>query len=135
MSARTKRLRRPRLQRHAHTSIPSAQFRVLLLLLLLRRLRMPLQLAPRRCSCRGQLDELGDHRAACATSGVLSTRAVPLEHAVARVCREAGARVARHVRMLPKAGPGNAKQMISSTSFSKLYSDKFVRIPHVLIGP
>ena len=88
---------------HDDTSIPSAQFRVLLLLLLLllllRRLRMPLQLAPRRCSCRGQLDELGDHRAACATSGVLSTRAVPLEHAVARVCREAGARVARHVRL------------------------------------
>ena len=42
---------------------------------------------------------LGDHRTACATSGVLSTRALPLEHAVARVCREAGARVARHVRL------------------------------------
>ena len=65
----------------------------------LRRLRLPLPLAPRRCSCHGVLDSLGDHRTACATSGVLSTRALPLEHAVARVCREAGARVARHVRL------------------------------------
>ena len=81
---------------HPDVTIPSAQFRVLLL----RRLRMPLPLAPRRCACHGQLDDpLGDHRAACATSGVLSTRALPLEHAVARVCREAGARVARNVRL------------------------------------
>ncbi|OLP85284.1 Ankyrin-1 [Symbiodinium microadriaticum] len=80
---------------HPDVTIPSAQFRVLLL----RRLRMPLPLAPRRCACHGQLDPLGDHRAACATSGVLSTRALPLEHAVARVCRAAGARVARNVRL------------------------------------
>ena len=58
------------------------------------RLRMPLPLAPRRCACYGQLDPLGDHRAACATSGALSTRALPLEHAVAD-CREAGARSVR----------------------------------------
>ena len=38
---------------HDDVTIPSAQFRVLLLL---RRLRMPLQLVPRRCSCHGQLD-------------------------------------------------------------------------------
>ena len=76
-------------------AIPSAQFRVLLL----RRLRLPLPLAPRRCSCHGTLDPLGDHRTACATSAVLATRALPLEHAVARVCREAGARVARHVKL------------------------------------
>ena len=63
---------------HPDVTIPSAQFRVLLL----RRLRMPLPLAPRRCACHGQLDPLGDHRAA-----------------VARVCREAGARVARNVRL------------------------------------
>jgi len=79
----------------AAVTVPSALLRVLLL----RRLRLPLPLAPRRCSCRGQLDALGDHRTACATSGVLATRALPLEHAVARVCREAGARVARNVRL------------------------------------
>ena len=38
--------------------IPPAQFRVLLL----RRLRLPLQLAPRTCSCHGHLDALGDQR-------------------------------------------------------------------------
>ena len=72
-------------------TIASAQFRVLLL----RRLRLPLALCPRTCRCGRSLDPLGDHRAACATSGVLPTRALPLEHALARVCREAGARVAR----------------------------------------
>ena len=80
---------------HEAVSIPNAQFRILLL----RRLRLPLPLAPRTCSCRGRLDTFGDHRAACATSGVLAARAGPLERAVARVCREAGARVARNVRV------------------------------------
>ena len=53
----------------------------------LRRLRMPLPAAAR------------DHVAACPTSGVLRTRAVPAERAIARVCREAGGRVAMHVRV------------------------------------
>ena len=44
--------------------IPSPQFRVLLL----RRLRRPLPLAPGHSHC-GQPDPLGDHRAACATAG------------------------------------------------------------------
>ena len=53
-----------------------------------------------RCCCRrGHLDPLGDHRAACVTSGVLASRALPLERAVVRVCQEAGARVARNVRL------------------------------------
>ena len=73
----------------------SAHFRVLLL----RRLRLPLQLAPRTCACRRPQDVLGDHRTACATAGVLASRAIPLERALARVCREAGARVARNVRL------------------------------------
>ena len=76
-------------------TIVSAQFRVLLL----RRLRLALALCPRTCRCGRSLDPLGYHRAACATSGVLPTRALPLEHALARVCREAGARVARNVRV------------------------------------
>ena len=62
-------------------------------LILLRRLRMPLPLDVRRCSCGGTLDPYGDHRSACATVGKLARRAVPLERAWARVCREAGARV------------------------------------------
>ena len=40
---------------------------------------------------------LGDHRAACPTAGVLGTRGAPLEWAAARICREAGARVASYV--------------------------------------
>ena len=68
-------------------------------MLLLRRLRLPLPLALRVCACRGLLDPLGDHRAACANSGALASRALPLERAVARVCQEAGARVARNMRL------------------------------------
>ena len=47
--------------------MPSSHMRVLLL----RRLRQPLSLAPRTCRCGGALDPLGDHRAACPTAGVL----------------------------------------------------------------
>ena len=65
----------------AELTVPPPLFRVLLL----RRLRLPLPVAPRTCACRGRLDPLGDHRAACATSGVLASRALPLERAVARV--------------------------------------------------
>ena len=80
---------------HEAVTIPSAEFWVLLL----RRLRLPLPLAPRVCACRGPLDPLGDHRAACANSGALASRALPLERAGARVCQEAGARVARNMRL------------------------------------
>ena len=48
-------------------------------------------------SCRGALDALGDHCAACARAGVLGPRSVPLERTAARICREAGARVAENV--------------------------------------
>jgi hypothetical protein len=65
--------------------------------LLLRRLRLPLGFAPARCRCGRPLDAFGDHRAACATSGALRTRAVPVERTLARILREAGARVHMHV--------------------------------------
>ena len=76
-------------------AIPDAHFRVLLL----RRLCMPFPLWPCSCSCRGELDAYGDHRAACSTSGVLASRALPLERAIARVCQKAGARVGRNVAL------------------------------------
>ena len=72
-----------------HLRINPAAFRVLLL----RRLRQPLPLITRRCRCHHLLDSLGDHRAACAVSGVLAIRGYPLEVAAGRMCREAGARV------------------------------------------
>ena len=68
-----------------------AQLRVLLL----RRFRLPLQLSPRTCRCGQPLDLFGDHRAACSNCGRLQTRAVPLEKAWRRVCREAGGQLQR----------------------------------------
>ena len=72
-------LSQPSIPTSAAVALPPEHLRVLLL----RRLRLPLPLAPRVCRCRGRLDPLGDHRSACATSGVLASRALPLEHAVA----------------------------------------------------
>lgn len=60
---------------------------------------MALPLAPRRFQCGRRLDSLGDHRSACAQVGVLAHRAGPLERAAARICREAGARVATSVAL------------------------------------
>ena len=74
-------------------AVDSAPFRVLLL----RRLRLPLPLAPSRCHCQRPLDVLGDHVATCPRSGTLRQRGGPLERAAARVCREAGAAVATNV--------------------------------------
>lgn len=64
-------------------------------ILLRRRLRLDLQLAPGRCRCHQFLDSEGDHRTACPTAGVLATRGCPLESAAARVCREGGPESAR----------------------------------------
>ena len=75
--------------------IASPHFRVMAL----RRLRLPLPLDAANCRCGRPVDALGDHRAACATSGVLRARALPLEWAVARICREAGARVSTNVAL------------------------------------
>ena len=75
------------------TKLEAHLFRVVLL----RRLRMPLPYSACRCRCRRVLDPLGDHRSACGNAGVLGPRGFPLEKAAARVCREAGARVATNV--------------------------------------
>ena len=79
----------------ADTRVPDDEFRLMLLC----RLRLPLPLAPKRCACGGLLDVYGDHRSACAQVGVLARRAGPLERAAARICKEAGARVASHVAL------------------------------------
>ena len=52
---------------------------------------------PRFCRCGRLLDVLGHHRAACAQAGVLGRRGYALESVVARICREAGARVTTNV--------------------------------------
>ena len=62
--------------------------------LLRERLRLPLFLTESTCSgCHEPLDPLGHHRAACSHSGRIQRRAIPIERVMARICREAGARV------------------------------------------
>ena len=62
-----------------------------------RRLRLPLPVTEERCTCGEPLDALGDHRAACPTSGLLRLRAGPVEQAWGRVLREAGGKVRDNV--------------------------------------
>ena len=66
---------------------------VLFAVLVLERLRVPLQVTEARCECGAALDSKGRHRAACPHSGRLRTRALAPERTLARVCREAGASV------------------------------------------
>ena len=62
--------------------------------LLLERLRIPLSITEATCSgCGAPLDPRGIHRAACTRSGRVRKRAAPVERMLARVFREAGARV------------------------------------------
>ena len=79
---------------HAPTTkgytIPPQLFRVLLL----ERLQLLLPVTEVTCEgCHSALDARGRHRAACTLSGRVKKRATPIERVLARVCREAGARV------------------------------------------
>ena len=79
---------------HAPTApeyvIPPHLFRVLLL----ERLRLPLTITEATCGgCGAPLDPRGIHRAACTRSGRVRKRVAPVERMLARVFREAGARV------------------------------------------
>jgi hypothetical protein len=67
-----------------------------------RRLRWPLPLTNHRCRgnhCRCLHDNLGDHPASCALSGLLKRRSRPIERVWARILREAGARVRENVSL------------------------------------
>ena len=80
-------------------SIPSSHFRILLL----RRLRLPLPLGPRACSCRGPPDEYGDirrppRRLCHVWHPRLPCRPVRAGHR-AGLPKEAGARVGRNVAL------------------------------------
>ena len=77
-------------------TVPAPHLRTLLL----ERLRLPLPAIEAFCEgCGGQLDPQGKHRASCPTSGRLKTRAAPIERMVARIYREAGARVRFNVML------------------------------------
>ena len=70
--------------------------------ILRRRSRLPLPLQGRRCTgkrCGAHLDSRGDHYAACPATGRLRRRAGPMEVALRRVLREAGARVVPSARL------------------------------------
>ena len=81
--------------------VPASHFRVLLL----RRLRLPLDFGPRSCfffafaAAHLMSMETTELPAPHLVSGVLASRALPLERAIARVCQEAGARVGRNVAL------------------------------------
>ena len=107
--------------------------------LLLRRLRLPLDLDTRRCKCGKALDSLGDHRAACSTGGVLQTRAVPLERAWARVGREAGARVRTHAYLnnlnVLNVEPSDERRLEVVASGLPTYHGAQVAVDATLVSP
>ena len=71
-------------------TIPPHLFRVMLL----ERLALPLPITSAVCDgCLEPLDPWGRHRAACTRTGRIRKRATPTEKMLARICREAGARV------------------------------------------
>ena len=86
------------------TRIEAPLFRVLVQ----RRLRLPLPLSQRICGCGLSIDPLGHHRAAC----------FALESALARVCREAGGRVATNLFVrnmdlgVPRAGDNRRLEVV-----------------------
>ena len=62
-----------------------------------RRLRLPLSFNARVCRYGRLPDCLGHYRSACVVSGALVRRGFEFEVAVARICREGGARVSTNV--------------------------------------
>ena len=79
---------------HAPTSPEYVIAPYLFRVVLLERLQLPHPVGEAVCSgCRAPLDPLGRHRAACPRTGGLRTRASPSERMLARVYREAGARL------------------------------------------
>ena len=61
---------------------------------------IPLPLSQCICGCGLSIDPLGHHHAACSRTGALGRRGFALESALARVCREAGGRVATNLFVL-----------------------------------
>ena len=106
--------------------------------LLLRRLRLALGLAPAHCWCGRAMDAYGDHRAACATSGALRARAVPIERALARIFREAGARVHMHVplaNMNFDPPPADARAIEILAQGLPLYQGAQLAVDATLVSP
>ena len=114
--------------------LDSAEFRILML----RRLRLPLPITARHCRCGRPLDPLGDHRAACSHAGVLGRRGWPLERMAARVCGEAGARVATDVFLrdlnVPLRRPGSRRLEVVANGLP-LWRGAQVAVDTTLVSP
>ena len=96
--------------------------------LLLERLALPLPVTEARCSgCHELLDMQGHHLAACPMTGRLKKRATPTERMLARICREAAARVRYNafLRDMNVHVPANDERRI----------EVWPRICHVSVGP
>ena len=82
-----------------------------------RRLRWSLPIGASRCrggTCRALLDDLGDHLASCNRSGLLKSRSRPIERMLARILREAGARVRENMLLSAAGGdvdPGDGRRI------------------------
>ena len=71
-------------------TIPPHLFRVIVL----ERLKLQLPVGEASCTgCGAPLDPVRRHRVSCPRTGRVKTRAGPIERVLARICREAGARV------------------------------------------
>ena len=106
----------------AFSASPSSMLRrieaPLFRVLVQRRLRLPLPLSHHICGCGLSIDPLGHHRAAFSRTGALGRRGLALESALARVCREAGGRVATNLFVrnmdlgVPSAGDNRRLEVV-----------------------
>ena len=100
-------------------SFESCHSHRLFLVLLLRRLRLPLPPVSRSCRCDRLLDSFGHHRAACSRAGVLGRQGFAVESVGSRIFREAGARVATNVLLrdldllLPNVHDGRRLEIVA----------------------
>ena len=111
--------------------------------LVLERLRLPLDVTDAVCECGCRLDTEGRHRAACARSGRLRTRAVGPERTLARICREAGALVRCNTKLrdmnvaVPAADRASSCQRTSSVPGSAVgcgrYGPKCTHSPWIAL--
>ena len=115
------------------TPINAQPFRVLLQC----RFRLNLPFVARTCRCCLILDSKGNRQAACATAGVPSRRIFALEAAVAKMCREAEARVVCDALVrdlsLGVLGPGDGRRVEIVANNSPLFGDAQLAVDAELV--
>ena len=90
-------------------------------------------------SCGLPLDLLGDHRASYSAAGRLKWRAMPFERMLARVGREAGARVRMHVLVrdldVPGVHPDDGRKIEVIMEGTPLYGGRQLAVDATLVSP